>query len=186
MQPNCSMVLVNVAAVDAARRVPATGGRPLGVQGQTEVFRLAPTPAQRREWLDEAGFQSRCGATMASGVRGLGRHPLTTSRCCFGLACAAEFGSASKRVRSKRREATVPVTASFWSTWLCWADAPSPAWMWRLVGIVRRSGSILVVRTAQLLQFSETLLNRGRKSGSRSEDFAVTSCLRPASWNPGP
>ena len=53
VQPNGSIKLENLKAVQDVRLVPTTGGRPSGVTGEIARFASAPSAEQRKARLDE-------------------------------------------------------------------------------------------------------------------------------------
>ena len=110
VQPIGSMVLVNLVAVDAGRLVPATW-RQAACCGGFQVFRPAPTLAQRREWFEETAprakveqeRRARCEAVQPVPVDDVKVLPglLQRSLSVFRDMCVLGGG------------ATVPVTLSF-------------------------------------------------------------------------
>ena len=90
------MVLVNLAAVAAVRLVPATGGRPFDVEGEIEVVRPAPSPAHRRERLEDARSGGGTASAVGSGSAG-------TRRRRQGVAWLAQRSMAVLRDMSGQR-----------------------------------------------------------------------------------
>ena len=150
-----SMVLVSVAAVDAVRLVPATGGRPLGVECEIEVFRPAPTADSEAKW-------SKNGER---GWRRLGWYPSVLPGLQNGVWLCSEGGAVYKA------KTTVTVTARFEHVVVlggCTLGRAGAARLWSASSVAATAFLWCVPGSSASSSTSETKLQRARQSGSRS------------------